>query len=151
VDQSHTDDQSQSLLVLGVGATRRFALPLSEVTRLEKIDVTKIEVADQQEVVQYRGEILPLIRLGDCLGVASSIEPGPLLEVVVYTLSKRSVGIVVDRIVDIVEESITARRSALRNGLLGSAVIHDHVTDLLDLPAIIRMADPTFFQDMSCV
>ncbi len=58
-----------SLLVLQVGENRRFALPLDQVTRLEKICVTSVEKADDQEVVQYRGEILPLIRLSDAFGI----------------------------------------------------------------------------------
>jgi len=142
--QSRNND-SQTLLVLGVGPTHRYALPLSQVTRLEKIDPSIIESADHQEVVQYRGEILPLIRLGIQMGVASMpSEEGALLEVVVYSEKGRSVGIVVDRIVDIVETALEITRPAARRGLLGSAVVQEHVTDLLDLPTIIRQSEPQF-------
>ncbi len=141
---------SQTLLVLGVGPTHRFALPLSQVTRLEKIDPATVEAADHQEVVQYRGEILPLIRLGQQMGISNmSAEEPSLLEVVVYTENGRSVGIVVDRIVDIVETTLDITRPATRHGLLGSAVVQDHVTDLLDLPTIIRQSDPTFDQQLA--
>jgi len=142
--QSRNND-SQTLLVLGVGPTHRYALPLSQGTRLEKIDPSIIESADHQEVVQYRGEILPLIRLGIQMGVASMpSQEGTLLEVVVYSEKGRSVGIVVDRIVDIVETPLEITRPAARRGLLGSAVVQEHVTDLLDLPTIIRQSEPQF-------
>jgi two-component system chemotaxis sensor kinase CheA len=139
--------QMQTLLVLRVGPNRRFALPIGQVTRLEKIACDTVERADHQEVVQYRGEILPLIRLSDTLGVESTGHQGNLMDVVVYTEEGRSVGLVVDQIVDIVETELVNTRPAHRAGLIQSAVIHGHVTDLLDLPAVIRMVDPSFFQN----
>ncbi len=135
----------QSLLVVGVGESQRYALPLSEVTRLEKIDTSIIEVSDHMQVVQYRGEILPLVSLSEAMGVRSLVGSGDvkLLDVVVYTECGRSVGLVVDRIIDIVDARLEVTRAASRPGLLGSAVVGDHVTDLLDLPAVIRQVDPT--------
>jgi len=141
----------QTLLVLGVGPDRRFALPIDQVTRLEKIAIDSVERADHQEVVQYRGEILPLIRLSDTLGVASQLTDEKMMDVVVYTEDGRSVGLVVDQIVDIVETELVNTRPAHRAGLIQSAVIQGHVTDLLDLPAVIRMVDPSFFQDHATV
>ena len=134
----------QSLLIVGVGANHRFAMPLSLVTRLEKIDAASIETADHQSVVQYRGEILPLLRLGDATHISSSLpaHSDSPLDVVVYTESGRSVGLVVDRIIDIVDTVLTVTRQTRRHGLLGTAVVQGHVTDLLDLPAIVRQFDP---------
>ncbi len=139
---------SQTLLVLGIGDSHRYAIPLSQVTRLEKIEKSIIETADQQEVVQYRGEILPLIRLANSMGVYGSTENADdhLLEVVVYTENNRSVGLVVDRIVDIVETAIEATQPTQRAGLLGAAVIQNHVTGLLDLPNVIRQSLPQVFE-----
>ncbi len=141
----------QTLLILGVGQDRRFALPIDQVTRLEKISSGSVEVAGHQEVVQYRGEILPLIRLSDSLGVCSTPAENGLMDVVVYSAQGKSVGLVVDAILDIVEAEIANMRVAHSSGLIGSAVIQGHVTDLLDLPALIRMVDPSFFEDMACV
>jgi two-component system chemotaxis sensor kinase CheA len=146
-----TRTELTTLLVLGVGPDRRFALPIDQVTRLEKISTESVERADHQEVVQYRGEILPLIRLSETLGVESNAYGESLMDVVVYTEATRSVGLVVDRIVDIVETELAATRPAHRAGLTSSAVIQGHVTDLLDLPAVIRMVDPSFFQSEACV
>jgi two-component system chemotaxis sensor kinase CheA len=149
--QDHTS-VCQTLLVLGVGENRRLALPISQVARLEKISPQMIELADHQEVVQYRGEILPLIRLAEVLDVeALPLADDAMLQVVVYSEKGRSVGLIVDRIVDIVEATLDVTRKAKRDGLLSSAVIHEHVTDLLDLPAIIRQADPVFFEEQAAV
>lgn len=138
----------QTLLVMQVGTDRKFALPLSQVTRLEKIPTDIIEIAGDQEVVQYRGEILPLIRLANCMGVVSVQSELNLLDVVVYTKGNRSVGLVVDQITDIVETDVVSQRASNRPGLTCSAVVQGHITDVLDLPTIIQMADPSFFNEM---
>ena len=152
VDRSGTNGRNtQTLLILAVGEDRRFGLPIDQVTRLEKVSVKSVERAGHQEVVQYRGEILPLVRLSDSLGVPSLMSDSDLMDVVVYSERGKSVGLVVDAIVDIVESDITNMRNAHSSGLIGSAVIHGHVTDLLDLPAIIRMVDPSFFEDLASV
>jgi two-component system chemotaxis sensor kinase CheA len=109
---------------------------------LEKISKEAIEYADHQEVVQYRGKILPLIRLASFLGLESNdTSEDDLLNVVVYNENERSFGLVIDKIIDIVETSLQLNHPSAREGLLGSVVIHDRVTDLVDLPAVIRMID----------
>jgi two-component system chemotaxis sensor kinase CheA len=55
------------------------------------------------------------------------------------------VGLVVDQIIDIVEERIAITRDDHTLGIHGCAVIQGHVTDLLDLRAIIESAEPGFF------
>lgn len=60
---------------------------------------------------------------------------------VVYIENESSFGLVIDQIVDIVELNLQINHRSAREGLLGSAVIHERVTDLVDLPAIIRMID----------
>jgi two-component system chemotaxis sensor kinase CheA len=68
------------------------------------------------------------------------------MQVVVYSENGRSVGLVVERILDIVEESLTIQRGSTTPGVLGSAVVQQRVTDLVDVPAIIRTADPGFYE-----
>jgi two-component system chemotaxis sensor kinase CheA len=145
-----SNGKQQTLLILGTGTSRRLALPISQVARLEKIPKKSVEFADHQEVVQYRGKILPLIRLASFLGLECGeivdndlLVDDDLLNVVVYIENERSFGLVIDQIVDIVELSLQINQRSAREGLLGSAVIHERVTDLVDLPAIIRMIENT--------
>jgi two-component system chemotaxis sensor kinase CheA len=136
------NELTQTLLVLGTGSDRRLALPISQVARLEKIPTDTVEHTDHLEVVQYRGQILPLVRLAKVLGIEGSHEPEDgMLHVVVYTEDECSYGLVVDRIIDIVQTTLETSRPTKRDGLLGSAIIQDHVTILVDLPAIIKQLD----------
>ena len=58
---------------------------------------------------------------------------------------------VVDRIIDIVEETITVKRGANRPGVLGTIVVQDRVTDLLDIENVVQSADPSFLIDTNSV
>jgi two-component system chemotaxis sensor kinase CheA len=121
------------------------------VARLEEIDPAKVEVSDNHEVVQYRSQVLSLVRVADVLGIRSGAPAGKPLQVVVYSQNGRSAGLVVDRILDTVEASIEIQRSARTEGILGSVVIQQFVTDLIDPAAIIRRADPSFFEELAAV
>jgi two-component system chemotaxis sensor kinase CheA len=140
-DSATTDvdtSELRTLLILGAGDNGRLAVPLDLVDRLEEIPQDSIEHSAEQEVVQYRGQILPLVRLSDVLGTPRPEETDRPLHVVVATEQGRTVGIVVDRILDIVEDKLEIRRGVSRHGLLGSAVIQNKVTDLLDVRGIVR-------------
>ena len=88
---------------------------------------------------------MPLVRLSQVLGLPSEDVRDPM-QVVVYAHQGRSVGLVVDRILDIVEETLTIQNRSQREGVVGSAVIQQHVMDLIDAPGVIRIVDPMFFE-----
>ena len=131
------------LLIAGVG-DRRVAIPLDMVTRLEEFPLDRLERSGSREVVQYRNQILPLLRLANMLGVFSEPESAEALPVIVYTERGRSVGLAVDRIVDIVEEVLESVEDFGDDALSGTAVIQQRVTELLDVRRAILSADPWF-------
>jgi two-component system chemotaxis sensor kinase CheA len=136
----------QTLLIFGLEKDDRIAIPLSEVARLEEFRRSDVERSGDQDVVQYRGEIMPLIYLKDALHVGDEEidSEKELMQAVVFTKNDRSVGLIVERIIDIVEESITVQRGANRTGVLGTIVVQDRVTDLLDVENVVQAADPSF-------
>lgn len=138
----------QTLLLVQCGSQGRMAIPLSLVARLEEFPPSAVEFAGEQEVTQYRGQIMPLIRLSRILELASGAAAAPAgeerMQVVVYSEAGRSVGLIVDRIVDIVDEKLVLQNPAQRRGVLGSSVIQKRVTDLLDVQGVVRDALPSF-------
>ena len=138
----------QALLVVQCGDHSRMAIPLSLVARLEEFPASAIEMAGSQEVMQYRGQIMPLLRLSSVVGGTATPAPSAgiedRLQVVVYSEAGRSVGLVVDRIVDIVDEKLVVQTPAERRGILGSSVVQKRVTDLLDVPSVVRNVIPGF-------
>ena len=91
-----------------------------------------VEISGNRQVVQYRGEIMPLVHIADALQLpAQTGREGPM-QVVVHSEGGQSVGLVVDEILDIVDQHVTVTRKSEDARLLGSAVIQQHVTDLLE-------------------
>ena len=113
-------DDGESLLLLRGPDDGRMAMPLSLVARLEEFARTAVEKAEGRHVVQYRGQILPLIHLSSALTErrqeprnSGPSEPGAedeKIQVVVYTDQGRSVGLVVDRILDIAHEAVKIQK-----------------------------------------
>ncbi|GGS86808.1 hypothetical protein GCM10010156_51700 [Planobispora rosea] len=147
VDNRPRGGSIERLLIAGIGE-RRVAIPLDMVTRLEEFPVERIERVGSREVVQYRDHILPVIRLASLLG-CYDVHESETVPAVVYTERGRSVALVVEQIVDIVEDHIEARSDLDDDGLTGSAVIQQRVTELLDVRRAILAADPRFYTEMS--
>lgn len=139
-------DETQSLLVLGVGDGRRMGLPLSLVSRLEEFSADVVERAGDAEVVQYRGDILPLFHLSTLIGTIPSHAGGSTMQVVVAKTDGKSIGLVVDDIVDIVDEHVRVQGAGSKPGVLGSAVIGGRVTSVLDVEGIVEQMDASFFR-----
>jgi len=139
-------DGRQTLLLFEAGPGSCLAIPLTMVARLEEFQRSAVEFSGGQEVVRYRGQIMPLFHVDKYVsGLSATLADNDPMQVVVYRENDRSVGLVVGRIHDIVHEALTNPRHAHRNGIFGSVVIQDRVTDLLDVQSIIRAADPSFY------
>jgi two-component system, chemotaxis family, sensor kinase CheA len=149
-DEGHEQQAAsdrQTFLLFRAGSFERVAVPLALVARLEEFPQSKIEHAGGKLVVQYREQILPLVPLGTILqdGAADTAGTRNPAQAIVFADGGRMIGILVDQILDIVEDTVTVRQTAERKGLLGSAVIAKKVADLLDLHAVIEAADDHWF------
>jgi two-component system chemotaxis sensor kinase CheA len=140
--------EQQRLLLFRAGSFERLAVPLSLVARLEEFPQKSIEHAGGCQVVQYRNRILPLVSLRAVLesGAPGQDQTPDPVQVVVFNDGERSVGLVVDQILDVAEEAVTVRQKSSRKGLLGSAVVGKRVTDFLDLNQVIHAATENWFQ-----
>ncbi len=137
------------LLFSGPGDSR-MAIPLSTLARLEEFPVAQVEMSGSQWVTQYRGQILPLIRLSvvmeerrarlRALQAPPAADAGPI-QVLVLNHDGRSFGLVVEQILDIVDDRADVKSAATRPSVLYSVVIGDRVTELLDITAILASAD----------
>ncbi len=139
-------EEKNSMLLFRAGEFDRLAVPLELVARLEEIPRDRIEYAAGRPVVQYRGQLLPLVGVGGQVNdkTTEDGENRPV-SVIVFADGDNRIGMIVDEIVDIVEDDIQIRQSSRRAGILGSAVIGNQVTDVLDLQSVIRAADTGWF------
>jgi two-component system chemotaxis sensor kinase CheA len=145
-----TEEDKQTFLLFAGPGDSRMAIPLSTLARLEEFPVAQVEMSGSQWVTQYRGQILPLVRLNvileerrnklRALQAPPALDTGPI-QVLVLNHEGRSFGLVVERILDIVEDRADVKSPATRPSVLYSVVIGDRVTELLDIPAILRQAE----------
>jgi two-component system chemotaxis sensor kinase CheA len=137
VDEARTN--ATQWLLVRIGETGRVAVPLGSVDRLEEFATSAIEHSGGAEVVQYRGQIMPLVRLAQLLNLAAEESP-EVLPVIVSSKGMQSVGLIVDQILDVTEQRVEANRGGDRMFLHGSAVLQQKVTDLLDVDAVMASA-----------
>jgi two-component system chemotaxis sensor kinase CheA len=135
-------DALVSLLVFRAGGTEPKAVPLSLVTRLEEIDASKIEIANGRPLTQYRGTLMPLIPVNPDVKVrAEGVQP-----LLVFSDAGRSMGLVVDEIVDIVEDKLDIEVASDIAGILGSAVVKGHATEIIDVGHYLPLAFEDWFR-----
>jgi two-component system chemotaxis sensor kinase CheA len=140
----------QQLVLFTGPADSRMAVPLNLLARLENIPGTQVERSGNQWVTQYRGQILPLIRVSHALEERRhrpptddvlSLPTTAQLQVLVLENEHQSFGLVVNQILDIVESTLQPQSPATRAGVLHSSVIAERVTELLDVPALLRAGE----------
>jgi two-component system chemotaxis sensor kinase CheA len=136
--------EPERLLIAGVGGGRQVAISMAMVTRLEMVSAQRVEHVGDRQVVQYRGDVIPLLHLGRYLG-AETGEQRSELPVAVYSRGGHSIAMVMDEIIDIVEYRDQVHPAADERGFSGSVVVKDHIIGLLDVEQAILVADPAFF------
>ena len=136
-----TGEERVSMLIFRAGGDELKAVPLALVARLEEIDMGEVEVSHSEHMVQYRGQLMPLIPFNE----EQEWKTEGRQAVLVFTESERSMGLVVDEIVDIVEDRLKVEITANRSGLIGSAVIDGHATDVIDAGYYLTQAFPDWF------
>ncbi|MCL2473595.1 MAG: chemotaxis protein CheW [Alphaproteobacteria bacterium] len=133
--------KAQSLLVFKAGDDAQKAVPLALVARLEEINVKDIEFSGKSPMVQYRGKLMPLVKIVD----GSDFAKEGRLEVLVFADQDKHMGLIVDEILDIVESKLNIDLSAHRPGVLGTAIISEKATDIVDAAYYLSQAFSDWF------
>jgi two-component system chemotaxis sensor kinase CheA len=135
-DRGPTEAATESMLVFRAGSPSPKAVPISLVTRLEEIDAKTIEMSSGRPIVQYRGQLMPLVPVNDDVRIKTSgMQP-----VLVFSDDDRSMGLVVDEIVDIVDDLLDIELASEQSGLIGSAVIKGQATEVIDIAHFLPLA-----------
>ena len=134
-----------ALLLFRAGDDTPKAVPLGLVARLDDLPMDSIERSGGKAVVQYRGQLMPLVPIG--FGEPGESDPGRGRQtVLVFSEHQRSFGLMVDAILDVVEERLEIEGGQDRPGFLGSAVIAGKVTDVIDTAWWLQQAGGNWFR-----
>jgi two-component system chemotaxis sensor kinase CheA len=126
-------------LIVGVGS-HRFAIPMNSVLETMLIDLNEIQYSEGRELLDLRGEALPLRRLDVEFGI-SSREPDAKLFAVVVGLGESRVGLLVDRLYgqqDTVIKPIQGPVTSVR-GIAGATELGDQDPVLvIDVSSVVE-------------
>lgn len=131
-----------ALLLFRAGGSEPKAVPLGLVARLEEYPIEAIENANGSPVMQYRGKLMPLVPIdgGMVGGEGRARQP-----VLVFSDAERSMGLLVDEILDVVEDRLRVELNTHRPGFLGTATIAGRATEVIDITYWLRLAYPDWF------
>jgi two-component system chemotaxis sensor kinase CheA len=131
-------------LAVSIGG-QTFALPQSSVREVLETQPTAITVFENNEIFSHRGSVLPLIRLADFFGLASTsseTQNGKRLHVVVVGSGLNAVGLLVDRILGQREIVVRPLTDPLVQvvGIAGATELGDgRIVLILDTAALLHV------------
>ncbi len=143
------DEPKERFLLVQAPDDGRAIVPIGAIARLEEFPVRAIEHAGDAEVLQYRGKILPVLRVSELLQERRRKRRKPEVQdtteerrkVQVAVLGDGCVGLVIDRILDIVDLVPRVESPGSRMGVKGTMIVDGRVAELLDVEQLLKMAD----------
>jgi len=144
-EQQHKPDSDKktSLLLFSTGDTTPKAVPLSLIARLENVKGSEVEYSSGQMLVQYRDTLMPLVPFNGNVKMEDD-KDSPVL---VFADKVQSMGIIVDEIIDIIEEKVDIQLGSSQSGLIGSAIINEQATDVVDIAHFLNNINKDWFKD----
>ncbi len=114
------------------------AIPMDQVTRLERIPRERMEWGNGHPVVRYRGTLMRCVDLASALGLAGETGTRDFADMLVVEDGVQPVGLVVDRVVEVIDIDAASIMPSLRSGYLGTTVVFERVTDVVDLRVVLE-------------
>lgn len=137
----------QSLLIFRSSIHEQFAVPLNQVERIEKIKRSEIEDMGGRRVMQYRGGSLALITVDDIATVHPLADQEDLL-VIVFNICSKPVGLLAIGPIDAIEITSEIDGITLKQpGIMGSIIIDNHTTMLVDVFETVQALYPDWFAE----
>ncbi|WP_226578774.1 hybrid sensor histidine kinase/response regulator [Acuticoccus sediminis] len=140
-EEAENQEDKQLLLMFRAASHNRKALPISLITRLEDVCLTDADQSEGQWHIQYNNELIPLVWFGAPPDPTSK-ERKPLL---VMSDDGKSMGLLVDEIVDIVEDVVDVQIPSEQQGILGSAIIGGAHAEVIDVGYFLGLASSHWF------
>ncbi|AYV56902.1 chemotaxis protein CheW [Leptospira kmetyi] len=119
-----------------------YAFPLSEVNETIKIHNDQITTLEGNEIINLRGEVLPIYRLNRIIGLQDKTDREEF-PVVIVQYKGRKIGFMVDELVGKHETVIKSLEKNFKNihGLTGASIMGDGtIIMVLDIPGIVEIA-----------
>ena len=139
-------DEVHRLLLFANHPTEQFAIPMAMVARIERIKAKDVRVVGNQNLLIYRGNSLPLLRVEETISAMPPDEHLENLFVIVFRIADREVGLIAPILRDIRDINMRMDARTLREpGVPGATVVDGYTTRVLDLVELARARHPDWF------
>ena len=139
------DAVNKTMLLFRNAPEEHCALPLSNVTRLEKIKASDIEIVGGKKVIQYRGGSLPVYALEEATSVGM-LEDTEDLIVIVFNVNGNEVGLLTVPPVDAENLNLMIDdRNSHMTGVDGTAIINDNTVLIINVDEIMQVLNPQWY------
>lgn len=125
-------------MLIGIG-DQTYAVPMSSIVESHKFEQEDVKSIRSREVVQLRGEVLPLVRMRDFYGLGDQKMNGPVNALVVQSRDRRA-ALVVDELIghqQIVVKSLDKRLNRVK-GISGGTILGSgRIALIVDVDSIL--------------
>ncbi|HTG01017.1 MAG TPA: chemotaxis protein CheW, partial [Nitrospirota bacterium] len=137
----------QNLLLFNNAPDEQCGVALDLVKRVEQVRRRDLELSAGRRVIKYRGRTLPVFTLKDVANVQQLPDQDQLV-MIVFELAGKEVGLLAIPPVDAVESKILVDHDTLKqSGIMGSAIIHDRTTLMVDIHELVETLHPEWFAE----
>ena len=141
-DGPSAEEELQSLLLFHNAPEETCAIPIEQVSRVERIAAAQVESIGGRRAMQYRGASLPLVTLHDRAAVADLL-PEQRWVVIVFERAGRPFGLLAAEPLDMIQTALAADTVTLRQpGIAGSAILDGRTTLLADVYELAGLDPP---------
>ncbi len=148
---NESEKERQYLLLFSNQESEHFAVSMDVISRIDRIRTDQIDSVGGQELVQFRNSTMSLMRLENCI-TAKDATLAERLNVIVFEVNGKEVGLVTPRLEDIREVTTAIDTETFRErGVIGSMVLEDQTTRFIDLFEIAEVAHPEWFVNREVV
>jgi two-component system chemotaxis sensor kinase CheA len=128
-------EERTRLVLFRAGEGLPKVLPLSLLARIEMVEADRIERSGNQYLMLHQGRLMPLLPLSQMMDISG--KPHPVL---VITAQDRTVGLMVDEIIDILEEKLEVQLQSQDGDTVGSAELRGEAVELIDVTYYMQLA-----------
>jgi two-component system chemotaxis sensor kinase CheA len=136
-----SSEERTRLVLFRAGYGLPKVLPLSLLARIEMVEASRIERSGDQFLMLHQGRLMPLLPLAPMHEITAKSHP-----VLVITAQDRTIGLLVDEIIDIVEEKLEVQLPSQSGDIVGSAEIRGEAVELIDVTHFMQAAFSHFAQ-----
>jgi two-component system chemotaxis sensor kinase CheA len=133
--EAFSSEERTRLVLFRAGTGLPKVLPLSLLARIEMVEASRIERSDNHFLMLHHGRLMPLLPVSPMHDITAKAHP-----VLVITAQDRTIGLLVDEIIDILEEKLEVQLNSEAGDTVGSAEIRGEPVELIDVTYYMQAA-----------